>query len=125
MVRNVLQLIESARIEHDEPKHAADPLIEPRGAEHRPVAEFMLAGVQKVQQHALDHEQRYGPGTEAQLPQEKAGEDGGAEVRGGLYCALEIGGRAQPAQRRRINHLPPDENLLHEYPVIARDPLQP
>ena len=43
MVGEVLDLIEVARIEQDEAEQAAENLVEPLGAEHRRMAELVLA----------------------------------------------------------------------------------
>ncbi len=53
---HVLHLVEGARVEQHEAKQAAHPLVQPTRAEYGPVAEFMLPGIQKVEEHAVDRE---------------------------------------------------------------------
>jgi len=57
----MLDLIEIARIQHQEADDPSDPFVQRLGLERRIVAKFVLSGVEKVQQRAVYDEYRNGP----------------------------------------------------------------
>ena len=56
----MLDLVEIARIEQHEAEQPAENLVELLGAEHRPVADLVLAGIEEVDQHAMRDEEGNG-----------------------------------------------------------------
>src|SRR5271168_2536163 len=115
MVRNMLQLVEGARIEHAKSEQPPDPFVEPRSLEYRPVTQLMLTGVQKIEQYALYDEQGNSPITGAQMPKKRAGEEDGAHMRQRLTPTAKVGCPAQVLEPGRTDDLAPYEDLLHVF----------
>src|SRR5271170_6485409 len=112
-MRDMLDLVKGARIEQQKPERTAEPLVQPFGAEHSPMAEFVLPGIQEIEQHAVQHEYRYRPWRAANQPQDGAGCANRTNMRKRLNGALQIRWDAKTSQGRAIDHLPPHEYFLH------------
>ena len=120
MMREVLDLVEIARIDHQETDCPAQPLVEPFGREYRAVAQFMLACIQEVQQDAVDHEYRdRNPGAPG-LPQQIAAERDCAEVRAGLHQAAQVGALIQCAQMITLQQLAAGKFGVHRVQLSFR-----
>ncbi len=116
VMRNVLQLIEGARVEQHEAENSSQPLVQPGRTEDCPVAQLMLARIQKVEQHAVHDEYGHGPGSAPEPPQQRPARAGRAHMRQRLEPAAKIGGPAQSPQPRRAENIASGKNFLHAAP---------
>ena len=103
----MLHLVERARIEQHEPKSRPTHSLSHRVRKTVPVAELVLAGVQKIEQRPVNHEGRHRPPGAPGEPQESSARAYGTHVRKRLHGAGRVRSDTQTPQRLSVDEIAP------------------
>ena len=106
MVAQMLPAIVVARIDQDESRHAAEPLVHPPAAEDRVMGRLVLCRVEPVDEHAVYGKQGHAPPASPGQPQSGPGTGDRREVACQLETARHVGFLHESAQQVGVDPRP-------------------
>ena len=113
MMGKVHDLIVITGKEHGKANDTAEKFVQPLGLEHRPMGQFMLCGIEKIERHAKGKAGcQHPPASHCQIMQgRKAGNQ--AEMAGHLQAAAQVGFGVKGFQLCRFDQFAGGKGFFH------------